>query len=537
MNEIIVVFGIIIIACIFFNQISSKIGMPMLLAFIILGMLFGSDGLFKIPFENFYFAQEFCSIALIFVIFYGGFGTNWKEAKKVSIVSILLSSLGVILTAVLTGVFAHLVLGFEWLESLLIGAVLSSTDAASVFSILRSKNLNLKYSSASILELESGSNDPWAYMLTIIILTLMSEQLSTYALIILGLKQVIIGLFMGWIISVVSLRILKKLKLEGEGFDAIFVVAIAMLGYGIPTIFGGNGYLSVYIVGIVLGNSSVSHKKSLVHFFDGLTGLMQISIFFLLGLLAFPSQIPNIILPAIIIFSFITIIARPLSVFLIMFGFKAHLNQIVLISWAGLRGATSIVFAIMATISEAYTSNDVFHIVFCIVLLSIGIQGSLFPYLSKKLDMLDDQENVLKTFSDYSEESAVEFIKVEVEAHHPWVNRKLRDIVFPPQIRAVAIIRENIKVVPKGNTVILAKDILICSVFGCLEETPIKLNEVNIPKNHAWCNQKLADIAFGNSLVVLIKRNNDFVLPKGNTRIIADDILVLMEDYELKRSL
>ena len=169
LTTMLILSSVIVLCCVFFNKISDKFGLPALLAFILLGMLFGSDGLFKIEFDNYKFAEEICSVGLVFIIFYGGFGTKWSEAKKVAGKSLILASAGVLLTAFATGAFCKLVLGFEWLESLLIGAVISSTDAASVFSVLRSKKLNLRYGTASILELESGSNDPWAYMLTVII--------------------------------------------------------------------------------------------------------------------------------------------------------------------------------------------------------------------------------------------------------------------------------------------------------------------------------------------------------------------------------
>ncbi|WP_377077437.1 cation:proton antiporter, partial [Ruminococcus bicirculans (ex Wegman et al. 2014)] len=193
--------SVIVLCCVFFNKISDKFGLPALLAFILLGMLFGSDGLFKIEFDNYKFAEEICSVGLVFIIFYGGFGTKWSEAKKVAGKSLILASAGVLLTAFATGAFCKLVLGFEWLESLLIGAVISSTDAASVFSVLRSKKLNLRYGTASILELESGSNDPWAYMLTVIILSVMKGGATAGGFVVSLLAQVFFGVGFGALIS------------------------------------------------------------------------------------------------------------------------------------------------------------------------------------------------------------------------------------------------------------------------------------------------------------------------------------------------
>lgn len=523
-----IVGAVIIIACIISNKVSSKMGMPMLLAFIVLGMIFGSDGIFKIPFANFQFAEQICSLALVFLIFYGGFGTNISRAKKVATKAILLSSIGVIATALLTGLFCYYALGFELLESMLIGSVLSSTDAATVFSILRSQKLNLKDGTASLLEIESGSNDPWAYTLTIIILSLMNTSGETGSILYLIFAQIFFGVIFGVIIAAFAYWVLKTFTFEQAGFDAIFVLAVAILAYAIPTAFGGNGYLSAYIVGIVLGNKEIINKKALVNFFDGLTGLMQMLTFFLLGLLAFPSQIPKIILPAIAIAIFLTIVARPVAVFAILTPFKAKFAQQTLISWGGLRGATSIIFAIMATVGDNNTENDIFHIVFCVVLLSIGIQGSLLPWVSKKLKMIDDKENVLKTFNDYSDETEIQFIRLPINENHSWIGKKIKNITLPPTTLIVMIQREKQRIIPNGNTIIEENDILIISAIGYYDDNSISLREIEIDNGHEWCNQKLSKLSIPNdNIVVLIKRRNKTIIPNGDIKVKADDTLVV----------
>ena len=258
----------------------------MLLGFIGLGMLFGSDGIFKIPFDNYLAMEQIATVALIFIIFYGGFGTKWSTAKPVVVKATMLSTLGVVLTAFLVGIFAHYLLGMSMISSFLLGAVISSTDAASVFSILRSKKLNLKEGTASLLELESGSNDPASYMLTIIVLNIMLGDFSVGSFIYMLFAQVTYGLAFGALISYIALKVIQKVELSSGGMKMIFVVAIALFSYALPSYFGGNGFLSAYIVGIVLGNTQIEDKKSLVHFFDGITDLMQMVLFFLLGLLA-----------------------------------------------------------------------------------------------------------------------------------------------------------------------------------------------------------------------------------------------------------
>lgn len=250
MPTLLLLCAVILILCLAGNRLSQKFGVPALLLFMGLGMLFGSDGLFKIPFDNYQFAEQICSIALIFIMFYGGFGTNWNAAKPVAVRAVLLSSAGVILTAALTGLFCYFILRFAFLESMLIGAVISSTDAASVFSILRSKKLNLKEHTASLLEIESGSNDPFSYMLTVIILTLMQGSSSTGSIAYLIFSQVVYGAIFGVVIAIAAIWILRRLSFSQSGMDTIFVLAVALLSYAIPSALGGNGYLSAYITGI-----------------------------------------------------------------------------------------------------------------------------------------------------------------------------------------------------------------------------------------------------------------------------------------------
>ena len=376
MTSYILLVAAVILLCLSLNKMSNKLGIPMLLAYILLGMMFGTDGILKIPFDNFTIAEQICTVSLIFIMFYGGFGTNWKQAKPVAGKAVLLSTVGVILTAVTTGAFCHFILKMDFWESMLIGSVISSTDAASVFSILRSRRLNLKNNTASMLEVESGSNDPCSYMLTVIILTIMSGELSGFSLVVMIFSQITFGILVGVVVALAAAFILKKVNFATDGFDTIFVFSMALVSYAGASMINGNGYLAAYIAGIILGNTPLHHKKSLVHFFDGITGLMQMLIFFLLGLLAYPSQLPKILPIALAIAVFLTFVARPVSVFAILMPFRCPVKQQLLVSWAGLRGAASIVFAIMATVSPAYTKNDLFHIVIFIVLFSISIPVS-----------------------------------------------------------------------------------------------------------------------------------------------------------------
>lgn len=522
--------SVVILCCVFFNKISNKLGIPMLLAFILLGMFFGTDGVVKIPFDNYEFAEQICSVALIFIMFYGGFGTKWSKAKPVAAKAILLSTLGVVMTAGLTGLFCYFVLRIPLLESFLIGSVISSTDAASVFSILRLKKLNLKYNTASLLELESGSNDPCSYMLTIVLLTAMNGNVSTGKIAYLLFAQVIYGAVFGAVIAYAALWILKRLRFATPGFDTVFVLAFALLAYAAPAALGGNGYLSTYIVGIILGNSPIKNKVSLVHFFDGVTGLMQMLIFFLLGLLAFPSQLPQVMLPAFLIALFLTFIARPLAVFTILTPMGSRLQQQLVVSWSGLRGAASIVFAIMATIHPASTNHDIFHIVFCIVLFSILLQGSLIPGVARKLHMFDQNEDVFKTFTDYTDAVPIQFIQFVMDKEHPWVNQAIKDILLPPDTLLVLLQRGNEKLIPNGDTFLNEGDILVLSAKAPERVEGLNLSEITVCQGNEWIGKTLSEVlAEPDKLIIMIQRDREIVIPSGKTVLKENDILVMSQ--------
>lgn len=530
MTSYILLVAAVILLCLSLNKMSNKLGIPMLLAYILLGMMFGTDGILKIPFDNFTIAEQICTVSLIFIMFYGGFGTNWKQAKPVAGKAVLLSTVGVILTAVTTGAFCHFILKMDFWESMLIGSVISSTDAASVFSILRSRRLNLKNNTASMLEVESGSNDPCSYMLTVIILTIMSGELSGSSLVVMIFSQIIFGILVGVVVALAAAFILKKVNFATDGFDTIFVFSMALVSYAGASMINGNGYLAAYIAGIILGNTPLHHKKSLVHFFDGITGLMQMLIFFLLGLLAYPSQLPKILPIALAIAVFLTFVARPASVFAILMPFRCPVKQQLLVSWAGLRGAASIVFAIMATVSPAYTKNDLFHIVIFIVLFSISIQGTLLGLVAKKLDMIDENGNVMKTFSDYSDEMPVEFVKISIKAGHPWENRKIKDLTSLPDLLLVLILRGEERIIPNGNTVVLAGDKIVLSALSPEENLGICLTEIPIEKDSKWIGKPLSRIKLGEEkLVLVLKRNEKVVIPNGNTVIRENDVLVISQ--------
>lgn len=528
MELTLLIISVVILICIGLNRVSGKFGIPMLLVFIAVGMLFGSDGIVKIPFEDYTLAETGCSIALIFIMFYGGFGTNLHKAKPVAVKSMLLSSLGVVITALLTGLFCCFVLGFEMAEGMLIGACLGSTDAATVFSILRGKRLNLKYNTASLLEMESGSNDPFAYMLTTIVLSVIKGGVTVSDIVLMLLAQLFIGVGFGIVLGIISWFILKRLKSDTAGFDSVFMVAIALLSFAAPAALGGNGYLSAYIVGIYLGNKQINGKRSLVHFFDGVTGLLQMAVFFMLGLLVFPSKLPEVMATGLLISLFMVFVARPAAVFGILAPFRCKVNQMLLVSWSGLRGVASIVFAIMAAAVTDFKEYDIFHTVFLSVLFSLLLQGSLIPFVSKKLKMIDNTNNVMTTFNDYSEELPVQFIKVNITEGSKWNGRQIKDLSLPPDTIIALIVRDKERIVPKGLTQMKAGDMAVLCAPAISDKVGISLTEINVTKESDYCGIMLSELPPDNSnLVILIKRGNRVIIPKGKTVFSEGDVLVV----------
>ena len=459
MAHTLIIGAAIVLICVVASKLLYRFGIPSLLIFLVLGMLFGSDGFGGIVFDDFQLAQQLCSFALIFIMFFGGFQTNIKQARPVLAPAILMSTLGVVLTALLTGLFYYILFRGNLVEALLIGAVVSSTDAASVFSILRSRKLNLKGGLASLLEIESGSNDPVSYMMTMILLSILTS--SSHAIGWMIAAQIGLGLALGFLFGKLAVFVLKKINLEISGLYPLFTGAVVVLGYGLCEYFGGNGYLCVYLIGILLGNSRVQHKRSLIHFFDGISWVMQMMLFFALGLLSFPSQLPSVLLPGLALVLFLIFVARPIATFSILSWFKIPFKQQALVSWVGLRGAASIVFAITATATVSGLSTNLFHMVFLVALVSVGIQGTLIPGVAKKLDLVEKDKNVLKTFNDYEEEGSARLYEFTVGEDSKWLNKTLMDADIPEHILVVMIKRGDSVVIPKGTTEIQLGDVVV----------------------------------------------------------------------------
>ena len=404
--------------------------------------------------------------------------------------------------------------------------------------------MNLKGSIASILEIESGSNDPFAYMLTIIILGLMSNQ-GYGSIVPMLLNQIIVGILASIVLAKLSVYLLRNVMFEIEGFYPIFITAISILAYSLSEYFGGNGYLSVYITGIIIGNSKIPHKKSIFQFFDGVSWLMQILLFFLLGLLAFPSQIPSVMFKGISISIFMILIARPIATFSILSWFKVPIKEQLFISWVGIRGAASIVFAIFAVTYDVHINYDIFHIIFFIALFSVSVQGTLIPKVARKLDLIDDDQSVLKTFNDYKENKSTKLIEFTISENSPIANKSIMDSNIPEDILVVMIKRKGDVLVPNGSTVILPGDTLVLSGntlanFEYYKEgKSTNLVEISVNSDSSIANKSIKDSNINKDiLIVMIKRNDKVIVPNGNTVIKPKDILVVTaNDFEEVESL
>ena len=528
MTEALLLMGCVILLCTLMSRFLERLAVPSLLIFIALGMCFGENSLLRIAFDDYNAANLICSASLIFIMFYGGFGTNLNAARPVVVQSVVLSTLGVAGTAGAVALFVHFVLSLPWMESLLIGSVISSTDAASVFNILRSKKLALKYHTDSLLEIESGSNDPISYMLTTVAVGIMGGKDIFIPLLLL--QQIALGILGGLLLGRLAIWCLRRGMFLSEQNQTIFVFAVVILSYALPTALGGNGYLSSYLCGIYMGSTKLPQKRNMVHFFDVVTDVAQVLIFFLLGLLVNPIELPAVLLPALAIMAFLTLVARPAVVSLLLLPFRPSLAQVGVVSWAGLRGVASIVFAIMAVLEGVDMHYNLFNLVFCIVLLSISLQGTLLPNVSAKLSMIDHTADVSKTFNDYQEESDIDFIKVHVDKNHPWSGKTLKELPLPSDLLVVMVARKGETIVPNGSTVLLTGDLLVLAARAFEDRENLSLQEIVVEKGHKWAGRSLRQIPTrSDTLIVLIRRGNETIIPGGSTVLQPGDTLVIAQ--------
>ncbi len=490
-ENILLIGSLLLLISIIAGKTSYKFGVPTLVLFLAIGMLAGSEGPGGILFDDPKLAQFIGIVSLNFILFSGGLDTSWGSIKPILWQGIALSTFGVFITAISVGIFVYYITDFTIYESLLLGSIVSSTDAAAVFSILRSKSLALKSNLRPTLELESGSNDPMAYVLTVAFLGLVVNQeqdQNVWSVIPLFLQQMIIGAGAGLLFGKLSKYIINQIKLDFEGLYPVLVIALMFITFSATDFVGGNGFLAIYLCAVYLGNQDIIHKRTIMKMFDGLAWLMQIVLFLTLGLLVFPSHIVPVIGIGLLISAFMILVARPISVFLSLIPFKLKNRKKLYISWVGLRGAVPIVFATYPLLAGIEKADMIFNIVFFITLTSILIQGTTLSVIANWLHVSLPEKVKLKgpleIFFDENPKSHIGEINI-VKSDYG-VGKKIVNLGFPKNALVTMIKRNEKYITPSGSTILESGDKLI--VLSDKKESidiiaeRLKSNKVELPK-------------------------------------------------------
>ena len=474
-GNILLIGSILLFVSIVVGKTGYRFGVPTLLLFLMVGMAFGSDGL-GIQFHSAKEAQFIGMVALSIILFSGGMDTKFSDIKPILAQGIALSTLGVLLTALFAGLFIWWLSGMSWtnihfplITSLLLASTMSSTDSASVFAILRSQKINLKHNLRPMLELESGSNDPMAYMLTVVLIQLtQSASMGIGGILSSFFIQFIVGAIAGYQLGKLAILMLNRLNIDNQSLYPILLLSFVFFTFSLTDLLGGNGYLAVYIAGMMVGNARIMHRKEINTFMDGLTWLFQIIMFLCLGLLVNPHEMIEVALVALLIGVFMIVIARPLSVFICMlpFGKKVTLKSRLFVSWVGLRGAVPIIFATYPVVEQVPGADAIFNIVFFITIVSLIIQGTTVSHMSRWLGL---SMPMPKTGNDFGVELPEE------------IGSDLRDLTVTAELLA------------NGNT----------------------LKEMNIPKG---------------TLVMIVKRGDAYLVPNGQLQLELGDKLLLISE-------
>lgn len=463
-ENIILISSVLLVASILANKTSYRFGIPTLILFLFVGMLAGSDGIGKIQFDDPGMAQFLGVIALNFILFSGGMDTKWVSIKPILWRGISLSTLGVVITASTLAAFVYWLTDFTLLESLLLGSIVSSTDAAAVFAILRSRSIGLKENLRPTLEMESGSNDPMAYVLTISLIFIIKEgNASMYEVVLLFFKQMIIGGVLGYGLGKLSVYLVNNINLDTEGLYPVLIMGLIFFIFSFTDFLGGNGFLAVYLSALILGNSNLIHKKSLVKFYDGQAWLMQIVMFLTLGLLVYPSQIIPVAGTGLLISALLIFIARPISVFISLAFFNINWRKKLFISWVGLRGAVPIVFATYPLLAGIENANMMFNLVFFISVTSVLVQGSTLSVVARWLHQTVPPKIKRKTALDMELSDTIksELFEVIIPPKSIAVGEPIVNLNFPKNAFIVLLSRHGQYIQPTGSTHIEAGDELL----------------------------------------------------------------------------
>ena len=471
-EPILLVGSILMLAGIMAGKVGTRFGVPALLLFLITGMIFGSAGL-GIQYNDAGHTQFIGMVALTVILFFGGLETKFAEIRPILGPGITLSTLGVLLTTVCFGGFLYGLdqLGlapvhFTFPIALLLAATMSSTDSASVFALLRSKNMHLKEGLRPILELESGSNDPMAYMLTIALIQYVTggnEDGSMWSILVTFLLQFSVGGLLGYAMGWLTVKLLNKANIGNEALYPILLLCAVFLTFSATTLLQGNGYLAVYIMGVLVGNRKVVHKKSILTFFDGLTWLLQIALFIILGLFVDAHSLLPIAGFALLAGLFMIFVARPLAVHLCLVFFPSiSMRGRWFLSWVGLRGAVPIIFATYPLMSQVEGAETLFNIVFFITLLSLLIQGSTMPAVARLLKLDEEAKNEVSLFGvEIPQHTGAKMVEREVTQEMLSSGRRLMEIDLREEELVILVRRGDNYMVPKGKLALEIGDVLL----------------------------------------------------------------------------
>ena len=470
-----ILFGVsvLLLVSIFAGKAAARLRVPALLIFLLVGMIAGSEGPGGVEFEDAWAAQLLGVLALAFIIFSGGLHSSWGRVAPVLWPGISLSTVGVFLTAILVGLFAHIILGFSLLTGLLLGAIVSSTDAAAVFSVMSSSGTKLKGSLKDLLEFESASNDPMAVILTLGFVHLITNPAASYwSMFYLLIMQMALGLLIGYGMGRAIIFMVNRLRLDYEGLYPVLTLSLVLFTYGATAAVGGSGFLAVYIAGLIMGGSEFVNKKSLTRFHDALAWLLQITMFLILGLLVFPSKLVPVIFGGIVTSLFLIFIARPLGVFLSLPFGRTKLNEKIFISWVGLRGAVPIILATFPLLAGVPNADLIFNLVFFIVITSVLLQGTTIPAVAKwlGLDAPEVEEHVKQVEFEFPYDDHSDKIEFTLPATCRALGKQVVELSLPKSALIMLIERGDSSIVPRGGTVLEEGDKLL--VLAKVEDIP-----------------------------------------------------------------
>lgn len=463
-DGLILVCGVLILLGIASSKLSARLGVPVLVLFLLLGMLAGSEGIGGIRFDDYEMAHAIGTVALVLILFDGGLGTTLTAVRDVWKPAAALATIGVLVTAVLTAVAAMWVLKFTWWEGLLLGSIIGSTDAAAIFAVLRTGGVSLPHKLVATIEIESGSNDPMAIFMTIACIEILTGH-REFGWNLLGMfvQEMGIGVIVGIGLGLVAVRIVNRISLAAAGLYPVLVSAVCLLVFGLTAWLGGSGFLAVYLTGIVMGNSRLVFQRGILLFHDAIAWLAQIVMFVVLGLLSYPSRLLQVGWHGLLIGAVLIVVARPLAVGLSLVAMRFNWRELAFISWGGLKGAVPITLATFPLLLGAPQALLIFDVTFFVVVLSALIQGWSLPMAARFLKLevprapsppvtleLSSLRNIDSDIVDYS-----------VTAESRAAGRLVRELALPGGVVIALIARNDEIIPPQGNTAIEAGDHVI----------------------------------------------------------------------------